>query len=743
MAVFCLISVTYAVVAREKDVKSTRLIVCVLMTCLLFNVSEAAANLFEGDVSEMGRIIARVSNFLLFFCVYNLMVFEMGYVMRRSEMRGGSAGSSVLFTVLLLWGLGTTGLVLTQFSGIFYSFDEQNRFVWMDFKWLHFLILILTAFMIFMQTIRNYHVLHRSEFLMFLGLSLLPVSSIAFQTIIPWSISLYSIGISLSVLIVFVSFRRESTGTKIARESLKLNAENIDAVSTELRSFMASLEMEKTNQVRVQLIIEETLLRLRDRFGEDDEFDVYVLISLNRPLIRIEKKGELYNPLRKDEDILENMGGNLLSSVGLNPVFSYTAGRNVISFPLNYLRMNPAVKMMNAFIIGLIAGFIGLYRLSPSDLAFLRDSILRPVYEMMSNMLYCVTGPILFVMVIAVILDATRISEQGGSKTYIMARYFSLSTLIGLVAIVPVMLMFVNGLDGNSAAGRSGLSGLLDDILSIIPRDIFTPFVEANTPQLLLMAIVLGFAIVGQGGKVEGLANTIRQLNHVNMQLANWIGRIFPIFSIFLAALICLTDHLWDLVLMIPVLLISVLISVMCMFVAAGYIVLRKDVRLSVLLKKCWPSFLTTFKSGSLDSSYGQSQQCCRQLGMDPQFAEVGLPLGLVMYMPANVVGTVLFTMYAVFRSDVEISPLWMVLSVVMAVILFVATPPIPGANFLAYIVMIYVLGIESDFLMLALIYEIVYGVFASAANQFFVQLDLILQAGKMGLFKEDKLKSL
>ena len=96
---------------------------------------------------------------------------------------------------------------------------------------------------------------------------------------------------------------------------------------------------------------------------------------------------------------------------------------------------------------------------------------------------------------------------------------------------------------------------------------------------------------------------------------------------------------------------------------------------------------------------------------------------------------------YAAIRSDVTISPLWMLLSVALAVILFVATPPIPGANFLAYIVMITMLGINGDFLMLALIYEIIYGTFASAANQSFVQLELALQARKMGLLNEKFLR--
>ena len=135
-------------------------------------------------------------------------------------------------------------------------------------------------------------------------------------------------------------------------------------------------------------------------------------------------------------------------------------------------------------------------------------------------------------------------------------------------------------------------------------------------------------------------------------------------------------------------------------------------------------------------------EYCCTNgLGIDTHFTTSGLNAGLVLYMPVNVIGTLLFILHAAVLSNVNPSVLWLIVSVALAVMLFVATPPIPGANFLAYIAMMPVIGINNDYLMTALIFEIIFGIFASAANQFFVQMELILQSSKIGLLNEDILR--
>ena len=109
--------------------------------------------------------------------------------------------------------------------------------------------------------------------------------------------------------------------------------------------------------------------------------------------------------------------------------------------------------------------------------------------------------------------------------------------------------------------------------------------------------------------------------------------------------------------------------------------------------------------------------------------------------MPINVIGTLALTVYAASRFEITVTIVWFVVAMVLAVILFVATPPVPGANLLAYIAIFAQLGIASQTLIDAMVFDIVFGIFAAAANLAMLQLDLVIQANTIGLLDKDCLK--
>ena len=169
----------------------------------------------------------------------------------------------------------------------------------------------------------------------------------------------------------------------------------------------------------------------------------------------------------------------------------------------------------------------------------------------------------------------------------------------------------------------------------------------------------------------------------------------------------------------------------------------REGVRLRVLLGKLKPAFVTAVCSGTLDAGYGRMENACiRQLGVERHFATVSLPNGLVLLMPANVIGTLMFTMFAAARYQVEISVGWLLLAMVLSVVLFVASPPVPGSNLLAYIVIFAQLNIPSAALIDAMIFDILFGIFAAAVNESLLQMKLILQADRLGLLDLDRLRA-
>ena len=162
-----------------------------------------------------------------------------------------------------------------------------------------------------------------------------------------------------------------------------------------------------------------------------------------------------------------------------------------------------------------------------------------------------------------------------------------------------------------------------------------------------------------------------------------------------------------------------------------------------LLVRKLWPSFALTLRTGQVSQSYALAEKCCRsELGIQKIFTERGMPLGLVLYMPASIAGMMAFVIYAALRSGIQITPIWMLTAIVFALILLVAAPPIPGVNLLSYIVIMDQLGIGTNYIIAAMIFDIIFTMFASAANQTLLRLDLVLQADRVGLLDRKILRS-
>ena len=258
---------------------------------------------------------------------------------------------------------------------------------------------------------------------------------------------------------------------------------------------------------------------------------------------------------------------------------------------------------------------------------------------------------------------------------------------------------------------------------------------ESQTPQLLIMAIVLGTAINAIGSPVRHLAGIFKQANMVGMLLTDWVSRLVPyVMGVLIGFEIWngetkVLSGIWK------SMLLALVTASAIMMINILYVSWTKKVPVRVLCRKIWKPFIVALKTGSLDEAYGLTEQSCVQdLGIDKEYTSVSLPHGLVLYMPISAVGTLVFTVYVAHLYNVSTTPIWYLMAIVLSVMVFVATPPVPGANLIAYTVLFPVLGIPESALIDAMVFDIVFGIFAGAGNQLVLQLELILQAGKIGL---------
>lgn len=529
---------------------------------------------------------------------------------------------------------------------------------------------------------------------------------------------------------------------KAVSQTFTLRATDIDAFSDWLQQQMDTLPMERRNRLRVRLILEELLLRLQEHFGEEAGFTATVEGVPSQKLVRLELAGAAYNPLREENTELGDWNSSLLTAIGLHPKYSYSFGRNTLRLTLPTKQMNPALKILIALLAGLGFGFAGMALLPLSVQQWLTDSLFTPAYDFWSRILNALAGPIIFFMALTTMLNTRQLTKQGGKVGHVLVRYFALSFLVATISMLAAAPFFSLKDAGLLITNRIPQQ-ILDSFLQFVPQNIVEPFSTANTPQLLVLAFLLGAALISLSGRVDTLKAMVRQVNIIGLLLSRWLSLLVPFFvGIFLCFEIW-TGRTATLAGMWKPLLISAALSVLVFVLFTLYFSLRLHLSPLLCWRKVLPPVVTALKTGTLDTAFQEAEGVCSSaLGIDRTYIKSCLPQGLVLYMPVSGIGTLIFTLFAALTFEVQIDVFWYLMAILLAVLLFVATPPVPGINILAYAALFTTLGIPDEALIDAMIFDILFGILAGAGNLGMLQIETALQANRLGLLNQDKLRA-
>jgi len=740
-ALFCLLAVLSIRMYDTGERKATKVIIATLLTNVVINIADALAYVFRGDPTSTGYHMVRISNFTVFAGMFVLLALGNKLLDTLLEERGAGENKRQRNIVYGLCGAGAALVVLSAFLRFLYSFDEHNYY----HRGVLFPVLpVLAAAAVIILIVRTFNerkALPESEYNALMCIWVLPVLGMAAQTLY-YGISLSNICNSIAVIIMTTVFIREIINDISVRRSFILNGESVERISDDLESFLKGTGTERQNRIRIRFTVEEALLSIWQRFGDLNMVKVIASVRFGRPSIRIEHVGDAYNPFSKTKTSVDEWSKNLLSSAGISPTYSYSHGTNIMKIPMRRMSVNPVIVVIFTIVFGIIAGSVAMVTLSGGDAQFVTEGILVPIYDLWNNILYSVSAPAMLIIVMSTMLDTREVSEQGGNAGVMTGRYFIISLILGVITIVAAVLMSGHkfAYDGYS---RDTLSDLMKGLFSVVPANMLDPIRDFNTAQLILMGIIFAYATMAVGQQASGIVSLIHQLNSISMQLAQWIAELMPVFTVFLTAQLMISHNAQLLISLLVVIPFSIMVSLLIMAFVLIMVSRRSGVRTGVLMKKLWPTFILTLKTGLDGDSYALSEKCCiKSLGIQKIFTQRVLPLGLVLYMPAGIVGMISFVIFAALRDGVAITPVWILTAIVFALILLVAAPPIPGVNLLSYVVIIGQLGIGKEYVIAAMIFDILFNAFASAANQTMLQLDMIMQAERMGLLNRNVLRN-
>ena len=527
---------------------------------------------------------------------------------------------------------------------------------------------------------------------------------------------------------------------KNTKRIFPLSGTGIDDCSAFLEEIMDAYKVEQQNKLRIRLTIEELLLRYRDRLGEGWDFQVILNRRLGNPSLSIEISGTTFNPLASQEDDQDDWNTSILNTLGVRPQFYHYGDRNIIRIGIPRQRMNPILRLVIALAIAIVLAF-ALRFLVPNLAGAIPDVTLTPVYELWKRGLNLISGPVIFFMVVTTVLSLRRLSIKGASSKMIVGRYFLISAIITVVAVVVASAFRHMIVSYQGVVNKMTLTEVLSFIFRIVPNDMITPFVEADTPQLIFMALVLGAILNILRNQVPNLIRIVHQIDTVCLLMAEWISALVPIFTCLLVGLEIIEGRLTLFLQLWRPFVISIALTAVVLAFALVRLSLSKHVPIKTLLSKMKRPFFTALRKGSISASYGETEySCTKQLGIDRDFTEVSLSNGIVLYMPISILGAVVFFACVAAYYQIEVTWVWYGIAAVFTAILMEAAPPVPGVTLLVFIVIFNMLNIPEEALIPAMVFDILFGIISAAGNQMLLQVEMVHQSDRMGLLNREVL---
>ena len=165
---------------------------------------------------------------------------------------------------------------------------------------------------------------------------------------------------------------------------------------------------------------------------------------------------------------------------------------------------------------------------------------MKPFGDGFIKLIKMIIAPIIFCTVvigIAGMEDMKKVGKTGGLALLYFEIVSTVALLIGIVLVNVFkpgegMNIDVTTLDTKSIAAYTGpgkLTGTVDFILNVIPSTIVDAFAKGEILQVLLIAVLFGFALHKFGGRGTMVFDFIEKVSHVLFSIVNVIMKLAPI----------------------------------------------------------------------------------------------------------------------------------------------------------------------------------------------------------------------
>lgn len=354
---------------------------------------------------------------------------------------------------------------------------------------------------------------------------------------------------------------------------------------------------------------------------------------------------------------------------------------------------------MQIFIALVLAIVAGLLMQKYADFA---QSYIKPFGTIFLNLVKFIVVPIVLFSIMCGIISMRDIKKVGsiGLKTvvyYLCTTAFAIT--IGLIGGNLFEGLFPKVATTDLTYEAAEATSFMDTIVNIFPSNFISPMVEANMLQIIVMALLLGFAIIMIGE--EKNARVVRACNDLNDVFMKCMEMILKLSPIGVFCLLCpvIASNGPAIIGSLAMVLLAAYICYIVHAVVVYSIAVKTMGGLSPMefFKGMLPAIMFAFSSASSVGTLPINMECVEKMGASKEVTSFVLPLGATINMDGTAIYQGVCAIFIAACYGIHLTLPQMITIILTATLASIGTAGVPGAGMVMLAMVLTSVGLPVD----------------------------------------------
>ena len=350
------------------------------------------------------------------------------------------------------------------------------------------------------------------------------------------------------------------------------------------------------------------------------------------------------------------------------------------------------------FIALVLAIIVGLLMQNSADAA---GEYIKPFGTIFLNLIKFIVSPIVLFSILAGIVSMKDIKKVGKIGGITLVYYFC-TTAVAITIGLFIANLFKGSFPALTTASLTytapeATSGM-DVLVGIFPSNFLVPITEANMLQVIVMAILIGFAVILLGEKANPAIDGINLLNDIFMKCMEMLLKLSPIGVFCLLTPVVATNGAAVIGSLAKVLLAAYLCYIVHAVVVYSITVSALG-KMSPLkfFKGMMPAIMFAFSSASSVGTLPLNMECSQKLGASKEVTSFVLPLGATINMDGTAIYQGVCAIFIASCYGIDLTFPQMLTIVLTATLASVGTAGVPGAGMVMLAMVLTSVGLPID----------------------------------------------